>query len=165
MQRTALPLSGRLCLRVSLLSPLSLLHLLVVHMTALVAATVTGCVYLGSHSAHDSRQVKETQVGLASFYGEAFQGQLTASGEIFDKAELVAAHPTYPLGTIVRVTNLENARVVQVRIHDRGPTAENREEGVIIDISQAAAEQLGSVKDGRVRVRTEVLEWGGERRE
>lgn len=107
-------------------------------------------------------QVKETQSGQASFISEAFQGRKTASGEIFDKNELVAAHSSYPMGTVMRVTNLENERVVEVRINDRASTA-NRQEGIIIDLSLAAAEKLGFVKDGKVRVRTEVLEWGGKR--
>jgi rare lipoprotein A len=74
--------------------------------------------------------------------------------------ELVAAHPTYPLGTLARVTNLEGGGTVQVRIIDRGPTDENVAEGVIIDLSKGAAEKLGMVKEGRVRVRVEVLQWG-----
>jgi rare lipoprotein A len=106
------------------------------------------------------KQPKETREGLASFIGKTFQGDKTASGETFDKNHLVAAHPSYPFGTRVRVTNLENMQVVEVRISDRGPSAQNRKEGVIIDLSHAAAEKLGFIKDGRVKVRTEVLEWG-----
>jgi len=104
--------------------------------------------------------VLETKTGLASFYGHSFDGQKTASGETFNSKELVAAHPTYPLGTIVRVTNLDSPSVVQVRIIDRGPTKENVKEGVIIDLSKGAAEKLKMVKDGRVRVKVEVLQWG-----
>jgi rare lipoprotein A len=111
-------------------------------------------------STKDSLAVKATQVGLASYYGRAFQGQETASGETFNMRELVAAHPTYPLGTVARVTNLEGGGTVQVRIIDRGPTDENVAEGVIIDLSKGAAEKLGMVKEGRVRVRVEVLQWG-----
>ncbi len=145
-----------------------------------VAAMFTGCASdPSSRSVQDSTQVKETQPGqvketqagqvketqsgLASFISEAFQGRKTASGEIFDKNELVAAHPSYPMGTVMRVTNLENQRVVEVRINDRASTA-NRESGLIIDLSPIAAEKLGFVKDGKVRVRTEVLEWGDKRR-
>jgi len=113
----------------------------------------------------DSKQVKEMQAVQASFIDDAFQGRQTASGEIFEKNELVAAHPSYPMGTVVRVINLENERVVEVRINDRASTAKNREEGAIIDLSPAAAEKLGFVNDGKVRVRTEVLEWGGTRRD
>ncbi|HEX2532603.1 MAG TPA: septal ring lytic transglycosylase RlpA family protein [Chitinophagaceae bacterium] len=111
-------------------------------------------------AAKDTTGVKETQTGLASFYGRAFEGEKTASGETFRSGELVAAHPTYPLGTRARVTNLEGGGTVQVRIIDRGPTDENVAEGVIIDLSKGAAEKLGMVQDGRVRVKVEVLQWG-----
>lgn len=107
-------------------------------------------------------EIKETKTGLASFYGLAFEGQKTTSGEIFHSKEMVAAHPSYPFGTVVRVTNLENNDTVQVRIIDRGPTAVNRKEGVIIDISKGAAEKLKMITDGRVRVQVDVLEWGVE---
>jgi len=73
---------------------------------------------------------------------------------------MVAAHRTYPLGTLVRVTNLENGESVHVRIADRGASAKNRRKGVIIDVSQAAAMRLKMKKDGRVKVRVDVLEWG-----
>jgi rare lipoprotein A len=114
--------------------------------------------------AAETKKVLETQTGLASFYGAAFHGKETASGETFDKTEMVAAHPSYPLGTVARVTNIENERAVDVRIIDRGPTRENLNEGVIIDLSKGAAKQLDFVSDGRVRVRVEVLEWGQNRR-
>ncbi len=99
-------------------------------------------------------------VGLASYYGKGLHGRRTAGGEIFDKNEMVAAHPTYPLGTRVRVTNLGNGRSEVVRIIDRGPTRENTRRGVIIDLSESAAVKLGFRRQGKTRVRTEVLEWG-----
>lgn len=99
-------------------------------------------------------------VGLASFYGRKFHGRRTASGEPFDMRALVAAHPTYPFGTRVRVTNLANQRDVVLTIVDRGPTASHRRRGVIIDVSQGAAERLAFVRSGRTRVRVEVLDWG-----
>jgi rare lipoprotein A len=83
---------------------------------------------------------------------------------LLTRNQLVAAHPHYPLGTIVRVTNLENRRSVSVRIIDRGPSASTRWEGVIIDVSRQAAESLGFKKDGRTKVRTEVLRWGTGRK-
>lgn len=104
--------------------------------------------------------IKETRTGLASYYSRAFEGEETASGETFHLHEMVAAHPSYPLGTVARVTNLEEGRTVLVRIIDRGPTEENVAEGVIIDLSKGAAQQLGMVKEGRVRVKLEVLQWG-----
>ncbi|WP_017316971.1 septal ring lytic transglycosylase RlpA family protein [Mastigocladopsis repens] len=139
-------------------------HLLVIQATFIaVAVVLTSCASEpGSQSVQDSKQVKETQSGLATFIGESFEGKKTASGEIlnFDKKELVAAHPSYPMGTVVRVTNLDNQRVAEVRVIDRSSTPKNREEGVIIDVSPVVAERLGFVKEGKVRVRTEVLEWG-----
>jgi rare lipoprotein A len=73
--------------------------------------------------------------------------------------DMVAAHPTYPFGTLVRVTNLTNGRSVRVRILDRGPARRLRAQGVIIDLSHAAAKALGFLEEGRTRVRLEVLEW------
>jgi rare lipoprotein A len=86
-----------------------------------------------------------TEIGAASWY--ALDAQ-TASGERMDATALTAAHPALPLGTMVRVTNLDNGRVVMVRINDRGPFAKNR----IIDLSKAAAEQLGMIETGVAQV-------------
>jgi rare lipoprotein A len=113
----------------------------------------------------DERKVKETQTGLASFYSRSLHGERTASGEKFNNNEMVAAHPTYPFGTIVRVTNLKKGGTIEVRVIDRGPTKKNRAEGVIIDLSRAAAEKLRMTRDGRTRVKVEVLEWGKSERE
>jgi len=104
--------------------------------------------------------VLEAHEGFATFYSKAFDGKATASGARFDMNALVAAHPTYPFGTVVRVTNLGNGRTVQVRIVDRGPAAGPRASGVLIDVSYRAAETLRFVNDGRARVRVEVLRWG-----
>lgn len=73
---------------------------------------------------------------------------------------LTAAHPTYPFGTRVRVTNLANRRHTIVTIVDRGPSDANRADGVIIDLSQGAAERLRFVREGRTRVRVDVVAWG-----
>jgi rare lipoprotein A len=105
-------------------------------------------------------KAKRTETGLASYYSRRFDGKKTASGEAFSNEELTAAHPSHPLGTRARVTNLENGKSVVVRINDRGASAQNRREGVIIDLSQAAADRLKMKKEGRVRVRVAVLEWG-----
>jgi rare lipoprotein A len=102
------------------------------------------------------------QVGLASFYGPGFQGEETASGEIFDQREMVAAHRSLPLGSVVRVTNLENGRRVVLRVIDRGPYGRNYRKGTIIDVSRGAARRLGFVTDGLVRVRVEVLRFGDD---
>ncbi len=93
------------------------------------------------------------EVGVASWYGPKFHGRQTASGEIFDKNALTAAHKTLPMPVIARVTNLSNGRSVKVRINDRGPFSRGR----LIDLSQAAAKQLGFVNKGTAKVRVEVL--------
>ena len=97
------------------------------------------------------------RVGLASYYARVLDGNITASGDRFDNDALVAAHPTYPFGTRVRVTNLRNGRAVTLRIVDRGPVLAARRNGVIIDISRAAAAKLGFIQRGLARVRVEVL--------
>ena len=102
----------------------------------------------------------ETREGLASYYHPSLDGLKTASGIPYDDNALMAAHPSYPLGSVVRVTNMENATMVEVEITDRGPTAENVAEGVIIDLSGAAARTLGMLEAGRVRVKVEVIYWG-----
>ena len=102
----------------------------------------------------------EVREGLASWYGRAFHGRTTASGRPFDMHAMVAAHPRYPFGTLLRVTNLANGRQARVRILDRGPAAGPRADGVIIDVSRRAAEVLGFIRQGRARVRLEVLKWG-----
>jgi rare lipoprotein A len=104
--------------------------------------------------------VLETRTGLASYYHPSLHGLKTASGIPYDDTALMAAHPTYPLGSVARVTNLENDTMVEVTITDRGPTAENVAEGVIIDLSGAAAKTLGMLEAGRVRVKVEVIYWG-----
>jgi peptidoglycan lytic transglycosylase len=102
------------------------------------------------------------QVGLASWYGPGFHGNETASGEIFDQREMVAAHRSLPLGSVVRVTNLENGRRVVLRVIDRGPYGRNYRKGTIIDVSRGAARRLRFIRDGLVEVRVEVLRLGGE---
>ena len=102
----------------------------------------------------------DVREGLASYYADWFNGRTTASGTIFSNNELVAAHPSYPFGSLVRVVNLRNKRSIDLRIVDRGPAAAPQARGVIIDISRAAAERLGFITAGRTRVRVEVLRWG-----
>jgi rare lipoprotein A len=93
------------------------------------------------------------QTGEASWYGEPHHGRTTASGEIYDMNQLTAAHRTLPLGTRVLVTNLKNGRSVEVRINDRGPSVDGR----IIDLSFAAAKELGAVPSGTIPVRIRVI--------
>jgi rare lipoprotein A len=97
------------------------------------------------------------QVGLASYYGPGFHGERTASGKIFNQYQMVAAHRSLPLGSVVRVTNLENRRQVVLRVIDRGPYGRNYRKGTIIDVSKGAARRLGFIRDGLVPVRVEVL--------
>ncbi len=89
------------------------------------------------------------EIGEASWYGQGFHGQETASGEIFDTNKMTAAHPSLPLGTKVEVTNLEKDKTVVVKINDRGPYADGR----VIDLSRAAAKKLGMVKGGTANVK------------
>jgi rare lipoprotein A len=93
-----------------------------------------------------------TQVGTASWYGPGFHGQETASGETFDQHALTAAHRTLPLGTEATVTNLETGQSVQVTINDRGPYVQGRQ----LDLSQAAAKQIGLTKKGVGKVKIEA---------
>ena len=93
------------------------------------------------------------RVGMASWYGPGFDGGLTAMGETFDMYALTAAHPTLPLPSYVRVTNLENGLKTIVRVNDRGPFRKNR----IIDLSQAAAERLDMIDSGSSQVRVEFI--------
>jgi rare lipoprotein A len=101
------------------------------------------------------------QQGLASFYGKGFHGKETSTGETFDQTKLTAAHPTYPGGTILRVTNLRNSLSISVRVNDRGPAKWVRREGVIIDLSRAAAQQLAITEDGRAMVCVELIRKAG----
>src|SRR5271168_1501456 len=93
------------------------------------------------------------QVGTASWYGEYFEGRATASGEPFHMYDLTAAHPTLPLGTWVRVTNLSNGRKISVRINDRGPIIPGR----IIDLSYSAAQALAFQQKGLQQVRLDLV--------
>jgi rare lipoprotein A len=104
--------------------------------------------------------ILETKEGRASYVAAALHGRKTASGVPFDAGAMVAAHPSYPFKTIVRVTELGSGRSVEVQIVDRGPAQGARQEGVIIDLSRAAADALGFVREGRTQVRLEVLRWG-----
>ena len=92
------------------------------------------------------------QTGEASSYGQEFQGKTTAAGEKFDKNDLTAAHPTLPLGTKAKVTNLKTGKSVDVRINDRGPYVKGRD----IDVSQGAAKKLDMTKSGIAPVKIEA---------
>jgi rare lipoprotein A len=94
------------------------------------------------------------QTGRASFYGHGSEGKATADGTSFEGDKLTAAHRTLPFGTVVRVTNLANGRMVKVRINDRGPHVRGR----IIDLSAAAARALGMGKRGIAYVKLKALQ-------
>ncbi|WP_228040266.1 septal ring lytic transglycosylase RlpA family protein [Nodosilinea sp. LEGE 07088] len=106
-----------------------------------------------SVSASQVSVVASTVSGMASWYGPGFHGRRSASGEVFNQNALTAAHRTLPFGTQVRVTNLANGQSVVVRINDRGPFGHGR----IIDLSAAAASNIGLRASGVARVQLEVL--------
>ena len=101
------------------------------------------------------------QYGKASWYGDKEHGNRSASGEIFNRYAYTAAHKELPFGTVVRVTNLENRKQVEVRINDRGPYVKGR----VIDLSYAAAKSIGLVRSGVAKVKIEVLSTPSERSE
>jgi rare lipoprotein A len=97
----------------------------------------------------------ETEIGggVASYYGNELAGNRTASGERFDPGQLTAAHRSLPFGSMVRVTNTSNGDSVIVRINDRGPFAHGR----VIDVSHAAAREIGMHRSGTARVKLALL--------
>ena len=133
----------------------------ILQVTLVSALTVSGC---GSKdSAEQSKQTQQQsggmvtkptkkEVGEASWYGPGFQGKETANGETYDQKEMTAAHPTLPMGTKAKVTNLENGKKVDVRINDRGPYADDR----VIDLSGAAAKKIDMKGDGTAQVKIET---------
>ena len=96
------------------------------------------------------------EIGIASWYGQKFHGNLTANGEIYDMHGISAAHKTLPLNSIVRVTNLNNGKSVKLKINDRGPYIKGR----ILDCSYGAAKELDFVQQGTTEVKVEVIKWG-----
>ena len=106
--------------------------------------------------APSSGRVLLTLEGVASYYADEFHGRLTSNGETYDMNGMTCAHRTFPFGTRMRVTNLDNGRSAVVRVNDRGPFHEGR----IVDLSLGAAKELGIVPSGTARVRLEVIEWG-----
>lgn len=91
--------------------------------------------------------------GVASYYGAGFAGSRTASGERFNPAALTCAHRSLPLGTMLRVTNVSNGRSVTVRVNDRGPFTRGR----VLDMSMAAARDIGMIRSGKAMVRLEIV--------
>jgi len=94
------------------------------------------------------------EIGKASFYAMKFQFRKTASGERFNQFAMTAAHKTLPLGTMLLVTNLENGKIVKVRVNDRGPFIKGR----IIDLSRGSFAKIGDTKQGILSVKIEAIE-------
>lgn len=103
----------------------------------------------------DPVAIKGQQSGIASWYGNEEHGKQTASGEVFNKHDHTAAHKTLPLGSLVRVVNLENGRDVIVKINDRGPFIAGR----IIDLSYASAKSIDIIETGTAKVKIEVISY------
>jgi rare lipoprotein A len=102
---------------------------------------------------HPKEDRHYSKVGTASWYGDAFHGRLTANGEVYNVADLTAAHPTMPLPSYARVTNLSNGSSVIVRVNDRGPYHDGR----LIDLSQRAAQMLGYANVGTAKVKVDYV--------
>ena len=136
--------------RVSFLAPRSAL-------CALLIFLVYGCATTQPPAPRPS----ETLQGIASWYGEEFAGRTTANGEIFDPSLLTAAHRTFPFGTILDITNAKTAQTVRVRVNDRGPYIGNR----VIDLSYAAAQQIGLIEPGTGTVDITIVKVGNGDRE
>ena len=136
----------------SLLRLLPRRPLLVSVSALLIVVGLTACLASGQSR---SRLLDDPR-GEASYYADKFAGETTANGETFDPDAMTAAHPNLPFDTVVRVTRVggERERSVTVRINDRGPYADDR----IIDLSEAAAQELGMIEEGVVEVRIEILE-------
>src|SRR5688572_6918011 len=122
----------------------------------LLAFVALVCAAASASAAHPARETQAdyVQTGMASYYSHRFEGRRTASGATFRNDSLTAAHPTYPFGTLVRVTSLRG-HSVDVRITDRLPSRH-----AIIDLTQRAAAQLDMLRAGKARVTVQVLEWG-----
>ena len=135
-------------------------HVLVPQPSASVPPSVPVVMKMASESLIPRRTIasqrKALLRGLASWYGEAFNGRTTASGERFDMFAMTACHPTLPFGSLVRVVNLINGRSVTVRITDRGDLPDGR----VVDLSFAAAEKLAMTSTGLAPVRLDVLSRG-----
>lgn len=110
----------------------------------------------GNLSIYKNYAVLETVEGIASYYADKYHGRITYNGEVYNMNGISAAHQTYPMETIIRVTNLSNDKNVILRINDRMPFWEDR----IIDLSLGTARELDFVEKGLTKVRIEVLKWG-----
>jgi rare lipoprotein A len=105
-------------------------------------------------------EILEAEIGIASYYADEFHNKETYNGEIYDMYGISAAHPSYPMDTIVKITNLVNNKSIELRINDRMPYREDR----IIDLSYGAAKFLDMITNGITKVKVEVLKWGEGRK-
>lgn len=125
----------------------------------LCSAIIIGCGSIpkfGLGGPKKSSSDKDALSGMASWYGGKFHGRRTANGEKYNMNGISAAHKTLPFGTVVRVTNLNNGRTIDVRINDRGPFIKGR----IIDLSKGAAKKIDMINDGVIPVKLQVLKYG-----
>lgn len=114
-------------------------------------------LYAFAEDAAPDRTIKQEEVqGVASWYGDRFQGRRTANGESFDMHQMTAAHKTFPFNTVVRVIRADTRQNVIVRINDRGPFSQGR----VIDLSKAAANEIEMIRTGTAEVELEILQWG-----
>ncbi len=138
-----------------------------VRFAVLIAFFAVGCFFPSGSPRWESRDFQRprstdtVQYGKASWYGDKEHGKRSASGEVFNRNAYTAAHKELPFGTVVRVTNRENGRQVEVRINDRGPYIVGR----VIDLSYAAAKSIGLVRSGVAEVKIEVLSTPSKRSE
>lgn len=118
------------------------------------AAAALLILSIGAVPAMAQKKVTNTPTtGIASYYAQKFHGRKTASGEVFDNTAMTAAHNSLPLGTMIKVTNIRNNRWVVVKVTDRLHHANRR----IVDLTQAAAKQLGFIHWGLTKVKVEVV--------
>lgn len=118
-----------------------------------VSGTLKPYVAMGNNYRPMTRLAPYHARGVASWYGTRYQGLPTASGELYDVMKLTAAHPTLPIPSYIRVTNVENGRTVIVRVNDRGPFLSDR----LIDLSYVAAAKLGYAAKGSALVEIDVI--------
>jgi len=116
---------------------------------AALRATLGAALFLTACAHVTAEAAPRPETGLASFYGDEFQGRPTASGQPYDGRRLTCAHRSHPFGAWLEVVNLENGRKVRVMVNDRGPFVKGR----VVDLSREAARQLGITGRGLARVR------------
>ena len=118
----------------------------------LLTLTILGCSSVQPES--DTKWVGYTETGVASFYGDKHQFKQTASGELYNHDLKTAAHKTIPLGSTLKVTNINNDKSVVVKLNDRGPFVKGR----VVDLSKSAFSSIGNTNSGLIDVRVEVIE-------